>query len=72
MRDYPKKFSAGLGEKKNLPLYEEGGEVDRYFTDRAAYEAQTSDKQNYTLEFPDRPTSFGDSSKEEATDSEKE
>jgi hypothetical protein len=28
MRDYPKKFSAGLVKRKNLPLYEEGGEVE--------------------------------------------
>jgi len=28
MRDYPRKFSKGLMKKKNLPLFEEGGEVE--------------------------------------------
>jgi hypothetical protein len=28
MRDYPGKFSKGLMKRKNLPLYEEGGEVE--------------------------------------------
>jgi hypothetical protein len=28
MRDYPGKFSKGLMKRKNLPLYQEGGEVE--------------------------------------------
>ena len=61
-QDYSKKFRSSMMKKKNKPLFEEGGEVDE----------PAGVKSDYTMEFPDSPTFFGDSAKEVGEDSGKD